>query len=405
MQNRCSYPCINYVVVMKAEFEALKSNFASQVQNYNSSIDNKIDVAIASYLAGITLAQEPNNLYTNYINSHGASPRFYFSIPGTGEKTHQAKVDAFFDKELCYKTFTNLYFGGYYFLAQGGAWDARLYCGIYFNTEPNWEGSSGNYTTLWQGWLGGTNLDSNNFIFSKLALTSWSGWRSSTSRTSEKRLSSISSSNTLDPGTKAVWTVLENNGKNSLYLYQTTSLPYLVLTVHRHVYKDYADLNTTFYMTDNGKKDYDTSAPTITATTVTDYGEKTYGDNYTGTSEDIGNYIKVNLQKIETNNNIDYRNVVFPVSSDSIWWVTTSPSIKLPTTYTSMSVDGNYWYDLYYPDAGGGRLQNNQLYGATLQYYRPYYEANESSVRTFEIPYISSLAGEMVYHGEGFPIV
>ena len=43
--------------VTKAEFEALKQGFASQVENYNSSIDGKIDGAIASYLAGISLTR------------------------------------------------------------------------------------------------------------------------------------------------------------------------------------------------------------------------------------------------------------------------------------------------------------------------------------------------------------
>ena len=48
--------------VTKAEFESLKENFAEQIENYNTSIDSKIDGAIASYLAGINLAKK------NYIN-------------------------------------------------------------------------------------------------------------------------------------------------------------------------------------------------------------------------------------------------------------------------------------------------------------------------------------------------
>ena len=48
--------------VTKAEFESLKENFAEQIENYNTSIDSKIDGAIASYLAGINLANK------NYIN-------------------------------------------------------------------------------------------------------------------------------------------------------------------------------------------------------------------------------------------------------------------------------------------------------------------------------------------------
>ena len=39
--------------ITKAEFDSLKNNFQSQLDSYNSNIDNKIDAAIASYLAGI----------------------------------------------------------------------------------------------------------------------------------------------------------------------------------------------------------------------------------------------------------------------------------------------------------------------------------------------------------------
>ena len=44
--------------VTKSEFETLKTNFANQIQTYNESIDNKIDGAIASYLAGINIEQK-----------------------------------------------------------------------------------------------------------------------------------------------------------------------------------------------------------------------------------------------------------------------------------------------------------------------------------------------------------
>lgn len=44
--------------VTKAEFETLKENFASQIDTYNNSIDNKIDGSIASYLAGIRIGKK-----------------------------------------------------------------------------------------------------------------------------------------------------------------------------------------------------------------------------------------------------------------------------------------------------------------------------------------------------------
>ena len=43
--------------ITKAEFDSLKNNFQSQIDQYNTSIDSKIDGAIAAYLAGIHVAK------------------------------------------------------------------------------------------------------------------------------------------------------------------------------------------------------------------------------------------------------------------------------------------------------------------------------------------------------------
>ncbi len=44
--------------ITKAEFDSLKNNFQSQIDQYNTSIDSKIDGAIASYLAGIKIGKQ-----------------------------------------------------------------------------------------------------------------------------------------------------------------------------------------------------------------------------------------------------------------------------------------------------------------------------------------------------------
>ena len=53
--------------VTKAEFEAMKDNFADQVENYENSIDGKIDGAIAAYLAGIKTTRKMviTNMFIN----------------------------------------------------------------------------------------------------------------------------------------------------------------------------------------------------------------------------------------------------------------------------------------------------------------------------------------------------
>ncbi len=56
--------------ITKAEFDSLKNSFQSQIDQYNTSIDAKIDGAIAAYLAGIkTTSTEPSKiLVDNYSN-------------------------------------------------------------------------------------------------------------------------------------------------------------------------------------------------------------------------------------------------------------------------------------------------------------------------------------------------
>lgn len=52
--------------ITKAEFEAMKNDFVEQVDNYNSSIDGKIDGAIAAYLAGLQMTRKTtiDNMFT-----------------------------------------------------------------------------------------------------------------------------------------------------------------------------------------------------------------------------------------------------------------------------------------------------------------------------------------------------
>ena len=55
----------------KAEFEAMKQDFANQVNSYQSSIEGKIDGAIASYLAGIRTTRTV--IATNYFTNAKAN--------------------------------------------------------------------------------------------------------------------------------------------------------------------------------------------------------------------------------------------------------------------------------------------------------------------------------------------
>ena len=74
--------------ITKAEFDSLKNNFQSQIDSYNMNIDNKIDAAIAGYLAGIKTETEKelipmidsNGVYGNKIKMSWSSATNYRMI-------------------------------------------------------------------------------------------------------------------------------------------------------------------------------------------------------------------------------------------------------------------------------------------------------------------------------------
>ena len=70
--------------ITKAEFDSLKNNFQSQLDSYNTSIDNKIDNAIASYLAGISVSRTPINLWNEVLSINGGPIWFLNELPGVG---------------------------------------------------------------------------------------------------------------------------------------------------------------------------------------------------------------------------------------------------------------------------------------------------------------------------------
>ena len=56
--------------ITKAEFDSLKNSFQSQLDDYNSGLDNKIDGAISSYLSGVRVSKTTtiNPIVSNYAD-------------------------------------------------------------------------------------------------------------------------------------------------------------------------------------------------------------------------------------------------------------------------------------------------------------------------------------------------
>ena len=68
--------------ITKAEFDSLKNNFQSQIDQYNTSIDSKIDGAISAYLSGIKVetAQVLNCPVLNYSEMKWVNDLYFYGM-------------------------------------------------------------------------------------------------------------------------------------------------------------------------------------------------------------------------------------------------------------------------------------------------------------------------------------
>ena len=391
--------------ITKSEFDSLKNNFQSELDSYNTRIDSKIDDAIVQYLTGIKINSKPRDFYSVFVGTNGSSPKFYWNLPGTGYEMHKAKLDLYFDKELSYKTFTNLWFSGYYCRWSDGSHASRA-AGLVFESEPNWGGASTNWRTVWKISRMDTNADSNNNRWSRYTLGGWGYWNSGTTRRTGWKNKKVNGSFNDSSGVpvSSAWLIMNDNGHMSLFRYQVACYPFVIMNIHRHVYRDFAQLTDAFYLTNGGKTDYDTAKLVIDAGLETKYGTKEEGTNYTGDTDKIGNYIKKSIEKVAVDDGIDYTTVLFPVANDLLWYLPANPQIFLETSDTQVTIEDKQWYDVYYPNTAGGQLQTNKLYGIDVAYKKPYFKADSATVRTFEVPTVTSVLGSVVHHGDGFPL-
>ena len=90
--------------ITKAEFDSLKNDFQTQIDNYNVNIDNVIDVAIASYLSGLKISKEEriNPFYPVYPTKIESEYNInIFSVPNgklKKNKQYRNKIDVLASK-------------------------------------------------------------------------------------------------------------------------------------------------------------------------------------------------------------------------------------------------------------------------------------------------------------------
>ncbi|MBR1455497.1 MAG: hypothetical protein IJ593_12775, partial [Lachnospiraceae bacterium] len=88
--------------ITKAEFESLKNDFQTQINRYNSSIDNKISGTVASYVQGIKISDKPMLYLSNCRTALGRNPFFMNSVTGNGSSTWTTAINV--SKQKNYST-------------------------------------------------------------------------------------------------------------------------------------------------------------------------------------------------------------------------------------------------------------------------------------------------------------
>ncbi len=137
--------------VTKSEFEAMKKDFRSQVDQYNTSIDGKIDGAIAAYLAGIKLetVETLNNMVEAAYNNKKANVMFIqWKIPQATKNVDDVNAGFHCMYGWGGGVQDNVSRGrvyGYYGLCNGQAWSGSLPSIRY----TNYTGVTENYTNAY----------------------------------------------------------------------------------------------------------------------------------------------------------------------------------------------------------------------------------------------------------------
>lgn len=412
--------------VTKSEFEALKKNFDSQIVNYNSSIDTKIDGAIAAYLAGITLSQKPEITWDTLIEKLGGKPlNFKNKFKTITTTTITPEVNISITRDLCIK----------------GEWGTTCARRFYENSwnydssAPNDHSKSFVRQSVWILAVGGTNAGNyiSNVIDNRLA-----EWRTpdrthysedGTVEQFDTDLVGPSQRNFSTALSKCVWTKKPNiqasvvdssAGSGTAFIYHkavngnkylkeyANVWPILNIDVWRHDYKDFQFTTysqfVSYYLQNNGRAITDATI-NATATEHHTYGSWTEGTKYEGESENSDTYISGSVIQMKANDGIDYS--IYQYGSDldnKIICLQDTATPKAEDTTSSYIAENMSWTGDYY-NIYGKRKQTNAINDLNLTYTKLKQEVEQIEPSTLINEYVSNVAGENVFLGGGAPLI
>ena len=301
--------------ITKAEFDSLKNDFQSQLDLYNSSIDSKIDNAIASYLAGIKVNVEPINLIERFEEGTGKKQVWLYELPGVGVSSVTNNVLQTVDCEFNIERCNNLTVKTQ--LWEGAAnqssywWSTLLWPSSYWRDNTGWNDTYAKATAgSFDGYIGYKDLPTGNF----------SGTPTTTSPATyaffPQNTTTIERSST-GAGSGWLWQNF-GNGKYNLKYYCAALYPNFNVVWRLHYYKKFPVTTTSHYYTASGLT---TSGLSMTENSTL---ESVWGaTNAVGsqassrTDKNLRNYAQISSSLVKTNNGTNYLNYVWGLDANT----------------------------------------------------------------------------------------
>ena len=433
--------------ITKSEFDSLKNDFQSQIDQYNISIDNKIDNAIASYLAGVTVTTEPEELWSRVVTLNGGPMWFINKLPGLGTETTTTNKKITLRRQLAalgvwdwkeswkYHTqapqshannygsvivlyavagenSTTIINNSFYRIYQTrDEIDRRSNKGVWFIEDKD----------LNEIELGGETLPSGTNV------RTW--WSESTFRDiglfNKKKTDISMLKSTEESGVGSAWIYHEDpDGKENITNYATTVYPVVNIHAYVHNFQNFRVPNsasesrgagaqanfTTWYLTDNGKAYPTTTRQDYEADLPEGFGYKVTSNTGGGVPSDESEtdnqyYLRVDLSKVTTTEDVDYSGKQFGLgSSQSVYCLR---DIQKPeyseTDYDNIDVTDLEWTDVYFVTRGQ-EIQTNKMNDIRVKWKRVSLKPVSKKISAFSNNILSSVAGETVYNGGGIPL-
>lgn len=389
--------------VTKREFETLKENFAEQITNYNSSIDNKIDGAIASYLAGIKIDNAPTNLIESYETTIGKKQTWLYALPGNGSSTNNIDLMQTIDCELCINRINNI-------SIRMCKWDGAADQLSYFITAVVYPSTTWSDRYAFQTYYAEQRPSGTQGIGLKHYptgnITTETAYRDTSKATYANfpQNTSVLSHPREGSGSGWLWQDFGNN-KKTLKYYCTDLYPSFNLLWQLHYYKYFPATTNAYYLNSSGLTITDlsmTQNPTLESAWGATVNVGTKATSKTDTN--LRNYAELSSSLVRTSDGNNYLDTVWGIDNTTMIYGNDEDVVPtLDDTELELEISSDVKYSNQAYQLEGFKTFETSYPNVKQKVKLRNYEMKHLSLSNFCNNTLSNIASELVYNGNGAP--